>query len=590
MDFGAEFDDGAVRFRLWAPAQQQVQLLAQGHAPRPMQRTPEGWHELSCVDLPAGTLYRFGLADGLEVPDPASRFQPLDVHGPSEVIDPLAFRWSDAGWSARPWEAAVLYELHVGCFTPQGGFRGVVDQLDYLKALGVTTLELMPVADFPGRRGWGYDAVLPFAPHSAYGRPEDLKALVDAAHARGLAVLLDVVYNHFGPDGNYTGRYWPQLMTDEHHTPWGAAINFDRAGSGPVREYFIQNALYWLEEYHFDGLRLDAVHAIVDGSAQHVIDAITARAAARFGAERRVHIVLENEDNDAARLAPAGGATAQWNDDVHHGLHVALTGESEGYYADYRAEPGLLPRSLAEGFAFQGERMQYRGRARGMPSAHLPPSAFIAFLQNHDQVGNRAFGERIGALAPAAAVRAAAAIYLLAPQVPMLFMGEEWAASTPFLYFCDMREPLASAIRDGRRREFAGFGRFSAFDDVQRIPDPNAESTFRASCLDWPEAAAGAHAAALDWHRRILAVRRTHIVPLLARMESIAGRWQWHGAGFSVRWRAGAAVLTLLANLSAERVQLALPQGELLWSENLDGSRDVLPPWAIAWQLQAAGQ
>ncbi|MCU0759617.1 MAG: malto-oligosyltrehalose trehalohydrolase [Steroidobacteraceae bacterium] len=577
--FGASLAADGAHFRLFAPAQAQVALQVEGEASaRPMYRDDDGWHALDCDDLGAGTRYRYRLGDGSLVPDPASRFQPEDVHGPSELVDPLAHRWQDGAWRGRPWHEAVVYELHVGSFTPEGTFRAVIGRLEHLAALGVTAIELMPVAEFPGRRNWGYDGVLPFAPDSRYGRPEDLKALVDAAHQRGLMILLDVVYNHFGPDGNYTHLYWPQLMTQRHQTPWGAAVNYDDAGCTQVREFVIANALHWLGEYHFDGLRLDAVHAIRDAGPRHLLDELAARAAALRPGHAPPHLVLENEENETRWLPPAGGCTAQWNDDVHHGLHVALTGECSGYYAEYQEDPGKLPRALAEGFAFQGETMRYRGHPRGTPSAHLHPTAFVSFLQNHDQVGNRARGERIARLAPQPAVRAAAATYLLAPQVPMLFMGEEWGSRQPFLYFCDFDEPLATAVRDGRRAEFARFPEFAG-SAALAIPDPTDAASFAASVLDWSAAEAEAGRDWLQWYRAVLAVRHSQVVPLLAPRPGGApqrpARWSAAGQAFQVTWWLQDRELSLIANLApaasaapAVRTWLAAVRGRAtLWRE-----------------------
>jgi maltooligosyltrehalose trehalohydrolase len=423
---------------------------------------PGGWFELSVPRADTSTRYAYRIDGDALVPDPASRANPDDVHAASAIVDPLAFDWPDAAWRGRPWHEAVIYELHVGCFTPHGRFDNAIERLDALAALGVSAIELMPVADFAGRRGWGYDGVLPFAPDASYGTPADLKRLVAAAHARGLMVLLDVVYNHFGPEGNYLHRYARAFFNDSVHTPWGAAIDFDGARSRTVRDFFIHNALYWVEEFRFDGLRLDAVHAMHDRSPLFITDEIAQALHAGPGRERHVHLVLENDLNDAARLAPRADAaprhvSAQWNDDVHHALHVIATGEHDGYYADFAAEPQrLLGRALAEGFGFQGDVSHWRGgKPRGTPSAHLPPLAFVNSLQTHDQVGNRALGERIGVLAErrgrTPALRALIACVLLAPAVPMLFMGEEYAADTPFLYFCDFEGALAQAVTEGRR-------------------------------------------------------------------------------------------------------------------------------------------
>ncbi|HJU17892.1 MAG TPA: malto-oligosyltrehalose trehalohydrolase [Stellaceae bacterium] len=598
MSRGAELQEGGgVRFRLWAPACGHVGLVIAGERETlPMTPLAEGWHELVTDRARAGMRYRFALPDGLLVPDPASRFQPEDVHGPSEVIDPCAYPWRDRAWTGRPWEEAVVYEMHIGAFTPEGTFRAATAKLDHLADLGVTALEIMPIADFPGRRNWGYDGALLYAPDSSYGRPEDLKALVEAAHQRGLMVLLDVVYNHFGPDGNYLPVYAPQFFTDRHKTPWGAAINYDGAASAAVRAFVIDNALYWIEEFHLDGLRLDAVHAIIDDSRKHILSELAERVRAAAG-DRPVHLILENEKNEASRLVRGADGrprhyTAQWNDDVHHVLHVAATGEDKGYYAEYRGDTRKLARALAEGFAFQGEMMHYRGSPRGEPSAGLPPSAFVAFLQNHDQIGNRAFGERIGALAPAAAVRALAAVVLLLPQVPMLFMGEEWGAAQPFPFFCDFTGELAEAVRRGRREEFARFPEFRDEAMRQRIPDPQAESTFASAKLDWGDLAEPEHRAWHDHHRRLLAVRRDEIVPLLRGIPGHAGRYEVLGEGaVIVRWRFGAGgELVLAANLCAgPAAGFPATSGRVLWREGRPGEDGTFGPWSVRWSI-AAGE
>ena len=455
MPFGAECeDDGRVRFRLWAPAARQVELSLAGDSKRTaLDRRNNGWFELNTIEAKAGSQYYFRIDDEHEVPDPASRFQPQDVHGPSEVVAPHAFEWRDHAWQGRPWEEAVIYELHVGAFTASGTFSAACERLDYLADLGITAIELMPVADFPGKRNWGYDGVFSFAPDSVYGRPEDLKELVQSAHERGIMVFLDVVYNHFGPEGNYLNSYAPRFFTDRHKTPWGNAINFDGPESRPVRDFFIHNALYWLIEYHFDGLRLDAVHAIVDDSTPDILTELAGTVRSAIAPDRHVHLILENDRNQSHYLRRTQHCqpreyTAQWNDDIHHVLHVLITGEHDGYYSDYADRPlDRLGRCLVEGFAYQGERSSYRhGQPRGESTAGLPPAAFVSFLQNHDQIGNRAFGERIVKLAESPAIRAAAAILLLAPSPPMLFMGEEFGAETPFLFFCDFENDLAEAV------------------------------------------------------------------------------------------------------------------------------------------------
>ena len=581
---GAVLEGNGVRFRLWAPGCEAVSLVLQADdRVLPMQARPDGFHELHVPGIGAGTLYRYRLPDGLDVPDPASRFQPQDVHGPSEVIDPNAYRWTEQ-WQGRPWDEVVLYELHVGAFTPEGTFRAAAAKLDHLAELGVTAIEIMPIADFPGRRNWGYDGVLPYAPDSSYGRPDELKALVEAAHARGIAVLLDVVYNHFGPDGNYLPVYAPAFFTDRHKTPWGAAINYDGEHAAPVREFVIGNALYWIREFHLDGLRFDAVHAIIDDSDRHLLDELAERA--RAATERPLHLLLENEDNDPTRLGRERGKpvhyTAQWNDDVHHVLHTAATHERTGYYADYEGDTDLLGRALAEGFGYQGQMMPYRGSARGAPSAELPPGAFVAFIQNHDQVGNRAFGERLGSIAKPEAMRALAATYLLLPQVPMIFMGEEWGARQPFPFFCDFEGDLAEAVRKGRREEFARFPEFQDPAMRDRIPDPLAESTFESAKLDW--SAMDRHL--LSLYRDLIAVRREHVVPLLPAITRGGSATTLGNGAVVLRWHAGARTLVLAANLSDARVDLPASNGRVLWSEG--DTVPTLGPWSVRCTLETA--
>ncbi|MBU0750611.1 MAG: malto-oligosyltrehalose trehalohydrolase [Gammaproteobacteria bacterium] len=630
MPFGATPQDGGgVNFRLWAPGVTAVTLLLDEVRELPMTAGNGGMFELTVAEAHAGSRYRFRLPDGLAVPDPASRFNPDDIHGPSMVVDPAAFDWPDADWRGRPWEEAVIYELHLGTFSPTGDFAGLEARLDYLAELGVTALEIMPVADFPGRRNWGYDGVLPFAPDAAYGRPEDFKQLVAAAHARGLMVFLDVVYNHFGPEGNYLHAYAPDFFNPAHHTPWGAAINFDGAGSRTVRDFFIHNALYWIEEYHLDGLRLDAIHAICDDGSPDIVEELGAAVLAGPGSQRHVHVILENDHNQAHYLDPAksrrwrdgdsrirrqhgdgdsaarrhdgdggnGGradATAQWNDDIHHAFHVIATAETDGYYADYAAAPvAQLGRCLSGGFAFQADPSPFRdGEVRGEPSSHLPPAAFVDFLQTHDQIGNRAFGERLCHLAAPAALEAVTAVLLLAPQPPMLFMGEEFAAAQPFLFFCDFGPELAQAVTEGRRREFSRFARFADPAARERIPDPNAEATFATCVLDWDAIEQEPHRAMLDLHRRLLALRRQWLAPRLAGMGNGTPQLELLSErALSVRWRLGdGSRLALVANLGDATITATPASGTLLFAtDNLDAAALAagrLPPWSVAWHLQ----
>jgi maltooligosyltrehalose trehalohydrolase len=594
MRFGAEVEGDRAQFRLWAPKCREVVLTIEGAAqPIAMELVSGGWHQATLAGIKPGALYQFVLPDGLHIPDPASRHQPHDVHGPSELVDPGEYRWRDAEWRGRPWEECVLYELHIGAFTTEGTFRAAIERLPDLRDIGVTAIELMPVAEFPGRWNWGYDGVLPFAPDASYGRPEDLKALVEAAHALGIMVILDVVYNHFGPDGNYLPLYAP-IFTEKHHTPWGAAVNYDAEGAAGVREFVVANALYWLVEYNMDGLRLDAIHAIVDESSPHILSEI-AEAVHAAAPERHIHLLLENEENQASRLRrlPDGRPaefTAQWNDDLHHVLHTAASGEDAGYYGEYLGDTELLGRALAEGFAFQGQPMRYRGHPRGEASGSLPPTAFVSFIQNHDQVGNRAFGDRITAFAPAEAVRAIAAVYLLAPEIPMLFMGEEWAADQPFPFFCDFGGELAEAVRNGRRKEFAKFPEFQNRASLAKIPDPTSQATFLSAKLRWDDRRRGRHAESRDWYRRILALRHAEIIPRLAGMNGFAGRDDVLGdLAVRVTWRMGdGSELALLANLkAASQHDVRLPAGRLLWSEGAIENGQ-LGPWTIAWTLAAA--
>ncbi len=604
MPFGAEARaDGTTRFRFWAPASKRIHLeldKARSTTKHAMSALSDGWHEFVARDAPPGTSYRFVPEGATAVPDPASRYNRQGVHGPSEVIDPLAFPWLNGDWQGRPWEEAVIYEMHIGTFTPEGTFTAATALLPDLADLGITAIELMPVASFPGDRNWGYDGVLLFAPHAGYGTPADMKGFVDAAHRAGMMVFLDVVYNHFGPEGNYLHGYCPQFFNPAHQTPWGAAINFDGPHSGEVRDFFVHNALYWIEEYFLDGLRLDAVHAIRDDSDPDIVCAIARALREGPGSSRHVHLIVENEDNEAAylerdaKLSPRF-ASAQWNDDVHHALHVLVTGESDGYYADYADRPlERLGRGLAEGFIYQDDPSAFRnGERRGSPSAQLPPAAFVNFLQTHDQVGNRAMGERIGALAgDPKRLRTALACLLLSPQPPMLFMGEEFNASSPFLYFCDFGPELAEAVSRGRREEFA---RFSAFSDPvarESIPDPGDRETFTRSKLRWEERLAPGHREHLELTRRLLELRRQHISPRLARTGGHCGQHEIVDGALRVTWTLGdGARLLVAANLGdAEAFLPGAPAGTPVYEDGAatDGSGTRLAPCGVSVRLDPA--
>ena len=566
-----------------------------------MENREQGWYHLHTEDACPGALYRYQVNRELLVPDPASRYQPEDVHGPSEVLSATDFDWDDRAWKGRPWEETILYEIHVGTFTPEGTFTAAAARLDYLADLGITAVELMPVADFPGGRNWGYDGALLFSPDSSYGRPEDLKRLVQTAHHKGLMVFLDVVYNHFGPEGNYLHTYAESFFTNRYQTPWGAAINFDGPDSATVRDFFVHNALYWLEEYHFDGLRIDAVHAIRDDSRPHILQELAQKVRGELGKKRHIHLVLENDNNAARFLKRDRAATpifysAQWNDDIHHSLHCLLTKENAGYYADYKDYPVFfLGRCLAEGFAYQGESSKYRsGARRGEPSKNLPPTAFVSFIQNHDQVGNRAFGERVTHLAEQQALRVAVTIILLSPSPPLLFMGEEFNCLEPFLFFCDFGPDVARSVTEGRRREFARFPEFEDSSARGRIPDPNIVSTFQRSKLNWDCLGRSSHETWLSYYRELLALRRRHIVP---RLDGIRGEQ----ANFrlldkkllEVAWVLGdGSRLTLVAALGQSVGKwIYRPEGDLLW-ETAEGTArydafEAMPRWYAAWFLKA---
>jgi maltooligosyltrehalose trehalohydrolase len=594
MPFGARLNDGGgATFRLWAPAAQRAELAIEtGAAPElhPAQADAQGWWECTVAHAAAGTLYRWRIDGKLLVPDPASRQNPEGPHGPSCVVDPRQFEW-DSGWTARPWPETVLYELHVGTFTPEGTFAAAAQRLQHLADTGITAVELMPVADFAGRFGWGYDGVLPYAPHHAYGTPDDLKRLVQQAHRLGLMVFLDVVYNHFGPDGNYLSAYAPAFFSTTKKSPWGAAINFDGPDSRPVREFFIQNALYWVQEYRFDGLRLDAVHAIHDDSPVHILREISERVRTATKG-RHVHLVLENEDNGHEFLAPApmaGCYDAQWNDDFHHALHVALTGETQRYYHDYGAGTmDLLARCFTHGMIFEGSKRR-EGGAREVvePAPAQPLSALVNFAHNHDQVGNRARGERLSELVPREASALPTLLALLTPAIPMLFFGEEWGAPEPFLYFADWQGELREAVRAGRKREFG-------HEDAADLPDPCSNETKDRSHPDPARAATPEGRARLEQVRSALAVRRQWITPRQPLLLDGRHSAQRIGErGLSVQWRySDGQVLSLEVNVGSEPLQveeqhLGPVEAQLLFSHRwpADTPRGTWPAYSARWTL-----
>ncbi|MDR3098752.1 MAG: malto-oligosyltrehalose trehalohydrolase [Paraburkholderia sp.] len=592
LPFGAQLTGPAhaqphTRFRFWAPSCDAVQVVFEDNACAPLDMAPtgNGWFEARAQCGP-GTLYRYRVSGDLLVPDPASRFQPRGVHGPSQVLDARGYAWQHARWQGRPWEDTVLYELHVGAL---GGYRGVMKRLGALAGIGITAIELMPLNDYPGERGWGYDVVLPYAPHAAYGTPDELKVLVDTAHGLGLQVFLDVVYNHFGPDGNWLGHYAKPFFKAGKRTPWGDALDFARP---EVRDFYSDNALYWLTEYRFDGLRIDAAHAIDDPEwlrelADHVH--------ARVEPDRHVHLVLENEHNEANLLE--AHFDAQWNDDAHHALHVMLTGESEGYYRAFARQPiRHLARVLGEGFAYQGDPSPvHAGEPRGEPSAHLPPTAFVMFLQNHDQIGNRALGERLRALSDDGALRAATALLLLSPQIPLLFMGEEYGSTQPFQFFTAFEGELAEAVREGRRKEFAAFSAFSDAAQRARIPDPNDPQTFVNSSPPADAPLDEEQRAWMHFYKSALTVRARLLMPRLRDARPLGASVLTNAAGHVVnalvaRWRlADGETYTIALNLSPEGIRIDPQPAGMVVFETPERARDctdqgVLPESAcVAW-------
>ncbi len=558
------------RFALWAPDAFYVSVELEDGKSIAMLPQADGWFEVE-IKCPAGTRYHYNIDGENDVPDPASRAQAQDVHGWSVVVDPLAYQWRHSHWQGRPWHEAVIYELHVGAL---GGYAAVQKQLPRLAELGVTAIELMPLAQFPGERNWGYDGVLPYAPHASYGSPEQLKQLIDSAHEHGLAVILDVVYNHFGPDGNYLGQYAKGFFQEDVHTPWGAGIDFDRR---EVRDFFLDNALMWLLEYRFDGLRLDAVHAIDN---PEFLKELAHRVRQQVDTGRHVWLVLENELNQASLLK--NDFDAQWNDDFHNVLHVLLTGETDAYYSDFAQNPTeQLARCLGEGFIYQGHTTRH-GHERGEPSGDLPPSAFVAFLQNHDQIGNRAMGERLHQLCSPQALKAATTLLLLSPMIPLLFMGDEVNAEEPFLFFTDHHGELAEAVREGRRNEFADFAAFKDPQKREHIPDPNALPTFLQSAPAFTE---NQHA---QFYRQLLSLRHQQIVPHLPGSVALGAQVLGQGA-VSARWRLGnGSVLQIDLNLGAEPLDHPAPPHLLFETPASEGTH--LAPSSARVALSPVGE
>jgi maltooligosyltrehalose trehalohydrolase len=516
---GAEVTAGGVAFRVWAPLRQTVAVAIEAGREYPLQREPGGYFAATVAEAHAGARYRFRLdQDKTLYPDPASRFQPDGPHGPSQVVDPAAYSWRDRNWHGVTLAGQVIYEMHVGTFTPEGSWAAAAEKLPLLKETGVTVIEMMPVNDFPGRFGWGYDGVNLFAPTRIYGEPDDLRRFIDAAHGLGIGVILDVVYNHLGPDGNYLACFAKSYFTDRYENEWGEAINFDGDDAGPVREFFIANAAYWIDEFHFDGLRLDATQSMHDASKEHVIAAL-GQAARKAAGSRSIIVVAENEPQHTKLVCPPErggyGLDALWNDDFHHSAMVALTGRNEAYYEDHDGTPQEFIAAAKYGYLFQGQFYAHQGKRRGRPGLDVPPAAYITFIQNHDQIANSATGLRLDRLTSPGRLRAMTALMLLMPGTPMLFQGQEFAASAPFHYFADHKPDLAKLVRKGRHEFMTQFPSIADKTMRRRLADPGATKTFEACKLDWSEFET--HKEALALHRDLLRLRRDD--PVFSRQQ-----------------------------------------------------------------------
>ncbi len=589
--WGAEYvAAGEVRFRLWAPGQKTVSLRLDGDDTE-MSPSGDGWFELLATGVSPGTEYNFVLADGMVVPDPASRAQKDHVNGPSLVIDPTNYGWQDGGWKGRAWEETVVYELHIGTFTSEGTFRAAIDRLPYLAELGITMIEVLPLSQFGGKRGWGYDGVLLYAPHSAYGTPEDFKAFVDAAHGHGLSVVLDIVLNHFGPEGNYLPLLAPDFFHKERMTPWGAGIAYD---IDAARRYIVEAPLYWLEEFHLDGLRFDAIDQIEDTSDKHALIEIAERIRSEI-TDRPIHLTTEDCRN-VTFLHPRGkdGSvplfTSEWNDDFHNAVHVFATGETHAYYQDFAKSPEkLVARILTEGFAYQGEVSPQSGEKRGVPSTGQPPAAFVDFIQNHDQVGNRAQGERLLSLAGIDRTKILLATLLLSPHIPLMFMGEEYGETNPFLFFTDFHGDLAKAVRDGRAREFKGH----AGHEGDTVPDPNAKTTFERSRLDWDKLGSPRGRDWLDFTKTLLKLRREIVVPLLGSARGGTGEVLATEEGLlAVSWSFPSGRLAIALNISEDGHPLPDMPGKAIFAyppkDHPEAVTD-LSPNSLLVSFEAAG-
>lgn len=573
MKIGANYlGDARCEFTLWAPLLDQVAVKVVSPSERllPMQATEQGYWKLQADDIEPGTLYFYQIGDDIDRPDPASHFQPQDVHGASAVVDHQGFSWTDSQWSGVPLEDMIIYELHVGTFTPEGTFKAIIPRLGELRDLGVNAIEIMPVAQFPGDRNWGYDGVYPYAVQHSYGGPEGLKKLIDAAHQQGIAVILDVVYNHFGPEGNYTSQFGP-YMTETYKTPWGMAMNFDDAHSEGVRNYFIENALHWFEHYHMDALRLDAIHAIYDLGARHVLQELADDVAAlshRVG--RKLYLIAESDLNDVRVIREkekgGHGMDTQWSDDFHHALHTLLTGEQIGYYEDFgRCEQ--LATAFKESFVYSWKYSPHRRRYHGSDASDRPGVQFVVCTQNHDQVGNRMLGERLSQLVSFEALKLAAGALLLTPNIPMLFMGEEYGEDHPFLYFVSHTDPdLVKAVREGRKQEFA------AFHLEGEYQDPESVETFQTSKLQWDKQHEGNHKALRSLYQRLIQFRRT--IPALQKLDKQnlnAYADESNQLLFLHRWQGENQIFCIMNfNKQAVTISADLPQGG--WQRILDSA------------------
>jgi maltooligosyltrehalose trehalohydrolase len=596
--WGANYSDAGMRFRLWAPGAKAVELVAgPDHAPEsmPMQKGEGGWWDVTTGKLQPDSAYGFRVDDGNVVPDPAARAQMGDVHGRSKLVDPSAYQWQTADWKGRPWHEVVFYELHTGTFTLEGTFDAAIGKLDYLQKIGITAIELMPVAQFGGRHGWGYDGVLLYCPHEAYGGAEGLKRLVDAAHERSLMVFLDVVYNHFGPDGNYIPSYLPEFFHADIQTPWGAAIAYDQE---PVRRFMIENALYWLTEYRIDGLRLDAIDSIKDTTDVPLVKELAARVRELI-IDRHVHITTEDERNitwhiernDQASISLVSG---EWNDDFHHTAHVIATNEQEAYYRDYEIDTARqMARALATGFVFQGQYSKHREREVGESSAHLPPTAFVHFIQNHDQIGNRAFGDRLRSLSSARAYDCLQAILLLSPQIPLMFQGDEFGDANSFCFFTDFQGELGEAVSKGRKAEFKNFSAFEDERAAEVFPDPNDAATFFDSKLDWSQLLRPIQRRRLQVTQDLLNVRRAVLMPLVENVKGHCGSAFVDGRAFAVTWKLqNNKIYHLFANLDDKtwqigdgRLSLEIEQVELVYSNHKAALEELREGKFAAWTV-----